>query len=348
MNKSILLSISCYFFINKGNPWFNDSKTDIKALPMFRKALAYQYLNNTYSFNTTIFGNVTSTPVGTPYEHTSYAYIHKNALFVTVDAFQKQSQNFFDRESSSGGEGAVTCTVTDEHLMWFETLLSEANNDPSIRHIFVQAHIPILQPVRKINCSGQYMDRAYESPFWKAMRRFNVDVYFAGEVHATSASKDPQSNLIQIISRANRFNNFMTVNVTEDGFSIAAYNEIGTEWRWNANYTKYGMLTVDKSTPNTQITSTGILKVLNLKKPIIRLKFDRRNVFPLQERIVVGMKYNQYKQMLGGYSKEIRGVNSTEGMINFGDFGRKSFAIFLCLQSLLYSNYGCVHGCRTI
>lgn len=308
----------------EGNPWFEDNNKDIKALPMFRKALASHYLSKSYTFNTTIIGNVTSTPVGQHlYQYTSYAYIHKNALFVTVDAFQKLNNDYFDRANSAGGEGAVTCTVVSEHLTWFESLLKAANDDPSIRHIFVQAHIPILQPVRKINCSGQFMDKAIESEFWKVMRKYNVDVYFAGEVHSNSVIKDPHSDLIQVVSRANRFNNFLTVNVTDDGFSIRAYNEIGSKWRWNAMYSQYGLLEVDKSTTKANITSDGILKVLDLQKPLVRLKFDGRDVFPLQERIVVGMKYNQYRQMLGGYSKEIRGVNSTEGMINFGEFGRK-------------------------
>ncbi len=265
-----------------------------------------------------------TTPINTNFEHTSYAYTHKNSLFITVDAFHKRSDDYFDRALNSGGEGAVSCTVTGDHLLWFERLLIEANKDKSIKHIFVQAHIPILQPVRKINCSGQFMDQGTESAFWKLMVKHNVDVYFAGEVHATTASKDPDSNLIQVVSRANRFNNFLNVNVEDNGFSIKAYNEVGTEWRWNANYTQYGLLTVDKSdSSNTVITSSGILKIIDPALPLIRMRLEKYHVFPLHDRIIVGMKYNEYKQMLGGYTKAIRGVNSTEGMMNVGVFGRK-------------------------
>ncbi len=57
---------------------------------------------------------------------------------------------------------SITCTVEGDHLAWFESgVIIEANNDPSIKHIFVQAHVnvPILQSVvRKIDCSGQFMD----------------------------------------------------------------------------------------------------------------------------------------------------------------------------------------------
>jgi len=46
----------------------------------------------------------------------------------------------------------------------------------------VQAHLPILEPVRTINSSGMFFDKGENSQFFKAMQQFNVDVYFAGEV----------------------------------------------------------------------------------------------------------------------------------------------------------------------
>jgi len=198
-------------------------------------------------------GNAKSRPIGTPFAKTSFAYVHKNALFVTVDAFVTTDAFYLDRENSAGGEGFVTCNVAGDHLAWFEDVLIEANQDPSIQHIFVQAHVPILQPVRKINCSGQYLDGASQNQFWKAMRTYGVDVYFAGGVHSTTASKDPESNLIQIVSRGNRFNNFLNVNVRSNGFTVQAYNEVGEKWKWNANYTKYGKLKVTKNENETSI-----------------------------------------------------------------------------------------------
>lgn len=306
----------------EGNPW-NENK--IPFLTDFRQAVAMELISSLHFNDRPILGSVPSTPINTAFEHTSYAYIHKNSLFITVDAFHKHDKNYyFDRSLSSGGEGAVSCTIKGNHLSWFESLLIEANKDASIKHIFVQAHVPILQPVRKINSSGQFLDKATESNFWKLMVKYNVDVYFAGDVHATTASKDPTSNLLQVVSRGNRFNNFLNVNVTENGFRITAYNEVGTKWRWNANYTKYGLLIVDKSdSNNTAISSSGILELIDPALPLIHIAFEKYHAFPLHERIIVAMKYNEYQQMLGGYSIEIRGVNSTEGMMNLGSFGRK-------------------------
>ena len=202
--------------------------------------------------------------------------------------------------------------------------MKEANKDPSIDHIFVQAHIPILQPVRKIHCSGQFLDRATSNKFWKLMRDYHVDVYFAGEVHATTASKNPESNLIQIVSRGNNLNNFLQVKVNDYGFTVKAYNEVRQAWRWNANYTQYGELSVRKTQGNTSIESFGILELLDTYAPLIRFKFEKSDIFPLNTRQVIGMKYSNRKNTtLIGDKINIRGKQSTEGMINHGSFGRK-------------------------
>ena len=66
-----------------------------------------------------------------------------------------------------------------QHLTWFENVLKTAQNDESIKHIFVESHAPILQPVRKVRCSGQFLDNAEKSKFWKLMEKYGVDLYFA-------------------------------------------------------------------------------------------------------------------------------------------------------------------------
>ena len=169
-----------------GNAWQPQS-SKMENLENYRLTFKEGFNTNPntgqFLFNKPI-GNAQSRPVGTPFETTSYAYQHNNALFITVDAFHTVGlgqSTFFDKTNGRGGEGAVTCTVVGEHLSWFENLLKEAKNDSSIRHIFVQAHVPIIQPVRKIACSGQFFDLAENSMFWKLMREYGVDIYFAGE-----------------------------------------------------------------------------------------------------------------------------------------------------------------------
>ncbi len=105
-------------------------------------------------------GKAPSRPLGTKYEGTSFAYQHKNVLFVTVDAFYQE-----DPDKTIGPQGGVTGTVVGKHLEWLDHVLSEARKDASIKHIFVQAHLPVLQPVRRVNSSGMLMDDEMESDF---------------------------------------------------------------------------------------------------------------------------------------------------------------------------------------
>ena len=182
-------------------------------MPIFRQGFIEKFnldQDGNFLFDDQI-GEVSSRPLGTVFENTSFAYKHKNALFVTVDAFEQIDSPFIDRSDGVGGEGVVTCTVRGDHLRWFENVLKEARKDDTIKHIFVQAHLPIVQPVRKVRCSGQFIDYGEDSEFWRFMNTYGVDVYFAGEVHANTATKSNDSNLVQIVSRGNMFNNFIKV-----------------------------------------------------------------------------------------------------------------------------------------
>ena len=278
-------------------------------------------------------GNASSRPLGTPYEKTSYAYVHKNVIFVTVDAFHNNGSGLFDKEQGIGGTGIVTCTVVGDHLAWFEEVLKEASEDPAIEHIFVQAHIPILQPVRKINSSGQYFDHGTDSDFWKLMQKYEVDIYFGGEVHSNTATKDAQSNLLQVISRGNRLNNFLKVEVkSKELLTISALNEIGTKWRWNGEYEPHGELVIRKGTNSTEFESSGALELLDTSAgPLISLQFGLDNIFHLEDRQVVGLKYDQFQTTLTGHSITIRGETSSEGIKNLGVFGCKFFTLLVLL-----------------
>ena len=68
----------------------------VNALSTFRNLLGIE-LNqkNEVSIYTELIGNITSRPIGTPYVNTSYAYIHKDALFVTMDAFHDRMIFFY-------------------------------------------------------------------------------------------------------------------------------------------------------------------------------------------------------------------------------------------------------------
>ena len=306
---------------------------------MFRRALAKELNevedesgNRSFKYTDPI-GNANSRPLGTIYEDTSYAYVHKNALFITIDVYHVLEENYFSRKQGQGGSGAVTGTVVGDHLKWFENVLVEADKDDSIKHKFVQAHLPVVEPVRKINSSSMAFDKGANSDFWKLMRKYGVDVYFAGEVHALTAIKDSESDLIQITSRGNRFSNFLRVNITENSFNIEVFNEVGENWKWNANYTKYGELSVQKNlNGTTMIKDEGALKFVDVNAgPLIKFKFDELDQYPLHTRQIVGFKYENYRARLIGSSSVIRGKRSQLGLVNHGEFGRKFFFYLFCI-----------------
>lgn len=141
-------------------------------------------------------GEASSRPFGTAFEGTSYAHVHKNTLIVTVNVLYQE-----DPEKTISDTGTVTGSINGAHLEWFEQILEEGQDHPDVKHIFVQGHFPALFPVRKVQSSGIYMDGHDESDFIEAMRKNDVDIYFAGEVHLNTVTKDEDSNLIQITSR---------------------------------------------------------------------------------------------------------------------------------------------------
>jgi len=270
------------------------------------------------------FGEVLSRPMGTRYENTTFAYVHQNALFVTVDAFElvgDGDQGYIDLENGLGGEGTVTCTVSGEHLTWFESILSYAKYNPAIRHIFVQAHVPIIQPVRIVSSTGQFFDSAEESDFWKIMNKYGVDIYFAGDVHSNTATKSSYngSNLVQVVSRGNAINNFLTVDITEDIIDIKIYNEYGEKRKYNAQYNQAGHLTIDKSSDTvTKMSSSGMLELLDLKS--VMVMFDFEEVFPLGTRQVLAMKSKEKDQLMVT-EIVIRNKLCKESFFNYGAFG---------------------------
>lgn len=195
--------------------------------------------------------------------------------------------------------------------------------------------------MRKADCSGQFLDRAEDSDFWKMMQKYKVDVYFAGEVHANTVSKDDKSDLLQVVTRGNRINNYLTVSVTEDGFSMKSYNEYGRKWRFNGKYEEYGSLVVDKSGDRTSIEGSGSLELVDISKgPLIQINFENDDLYPLHRRQVVGMKYDQYQESLSGTSITIRNITSVTGMKNLGVFGRKYYvSVIACAASSMIGHH---------
>jgi len=299
------------------NPWPAGSVV-ARCQPQFREAFAREF-NMTPDRRRFLYeekiGQAPSRPLGTKYEKTSYAYRYKNVLFVTVDAFHQESL-----DKVIGDQGSVTGTVVGKHLQWLENVLSEARKDKSIRHIFVQAHLPVIYPVRKVNSSGMMMDGGTESPFWKTLRRYGVDIYFAGEVHANTVSKDPESDLVQVVSRGNFFSNFMTVDVSDNRIELTLYNQIG-EKPSDGKCEVSGRLLIDKSAPETEIRGEGELALLDSNSRLYYFNFEED--LALQDNPIVGLSGRPKKKNM----KQIRGVKCSRVFPNLGTFGKHYSAL---------------------
>ncbi|VGO19760.1 LamG-like jellyroll fold domain-containing protein [Pontiella sulfatireligans] len=300
------------------NPWPAGSDVS-RCQPQFREAFAKEFNMNPvggrFLYEKPI-GKTASRPLGTPYENTSYAYRHKNVLFITVDAFHQE-----DPDKKIGDEGSVTGTVVGEHLQWLERVLSEARKDKSIKHIFVQSHLPVIYPVRKVNSSGMMMDDGMESPFWKLLRKYKVDMYFAGEVHANTATKDPKSDLVQLVSRGNFFNNFQTLDISDDRIDIVCYDQkLGTKTS-EGKYAVSGNLVIDKSGPETRISGDGEFEPLDVNGRHFLFTFEEEA--SLFENPIMGLSGREKKEN----AKELRGVKCSRIFPNLGTFGRHYSAL---------------------
>jgi len=258
------------------------------------------------------------------FQGTSFAYRRNNSMFISVDVFKLKNNgksNYFDRLNGYGGEGAITCNLDGLHATWFESVLKAARDDSSIKHIFVEAHVPIMHPVRKVRCSGQFLDDQTDSTFWRLMEEYNVDVYFAGEVHAVTASKSRTqgSNLVQIVGRGNWFSSFLTVEASDDVIEFKQYREVGPNLKFNNDYVVSGLLTVDKSNPNDpQISSSGELEILDDEAPL--LHFDFEALYKIDERHIYGLRNDD--SMVAKY-QVVGDTNCTETIHNMGSFAEQ-------------------------
>ena len=105
-----------------------------------------------------------------------------------MDVFHQEEE---EEEETSGD---VKCKVIDEQLMWLRETLSLAEHDPNIKHIFVQGHTPVMTTSSSSLCSrvsGKLkLQDGTNSPFWKTLSEYDVDIYLTGETHDITISQD--------------------------------------------------------------------------------------------------------------------------------------------------------------
>jgi predicted phosphodiesterase len=80
-------------------------------------------------------------------------------------------------------------------LRWVRRVLKQAQAD-GVRWIFVQGHVPILEPVRSRGSSNLHYAGGSRSRLWRLFTRYGVDVYLCGEVHDVTATT--QDGILQL------------------------------------------------------------------------------------------------------------------------------------------------------
>ena len=236
-------------------------------------------------------------PYGTPFEDGSYAYQHNNLLVIAVDVFQQDDPN----TNIHALFGTVSTGVSGGHLAWLATLLSAADQDPSIDHVILQGHTPVLRPVRMHITSGMMMVDREDSDFWQLLRQHDhrhggkVRLYFCGEVHAVTASKDPESDIIQLAHgdppRGAGLANVMVFNILPERIEIESREfvlfEDGTSLFWQVDQpvssgpssvmpsTRAGTLTIDTGGVASTYVTSGDLDLVDQIGLTIHFGFDQ-------------------------------------------------------------------------
>jgi hypothetical protein len=284
------------------NPWQKGSEV-ANHIETFRQGFASTFTldKNGESRFTSKIGSALPRPVGTKYEHTSNAVQYKNVLFVTLDIFR-----FDAKDKVLGDQGVIKGDIAGKHMEWFESVLSEAQNIPSIKHIVVQSHLPIIYPVKKYASSGMMVDQNDREKILDVMRKHNVDIYLAGEVHMSTVTKDSKSDLIQLVARGNNLSNMTLVDVERDKLLITSYHQNGE---------KLGSLSIDKTSPQTTIEGTGLLEPIDPKGLQIHWSFDEQ----LDTTNYVNSIEGSFPKQ-GKHNPLMSSINDPIAYINDGDF----------------------------
>ena len=130
-----LNSITNHWFNQIGNGGFRvGRRSKLTSISSYRKGYVDGFMkkvsskNQPLSFFIDDINGVPARPFGTVFEGSSFAYKHKNTLFISVDAFRLVNggkEDYIDRKRGFGGEGYVPHQVEKiENSFLHLTLLS--------------------------------------------------------------------------------------------------------------------------------------------------------------------------------------------------------------------------------
>lgn len=187
---------------------------------------------------------------------TAFYWVHKNALFVSVDVFEKGKSK----------QGEIAAGVTGKQLEWFEKVAEEHRG--RVDHFVVMGHTPILGPVRKFSSSGMMTEQGRDSDFWRAMVKHGVDLYICGEVHAVTCI---QKDGIQQVSHGGLWGrtdkpNYMVVTVGRKSLKlnlkeIDLVNGKGRIWQHQKDRGPWDTVHITEERKKKGFTSIGQVEI---------------------------------------------------------------------------------------
>lgn len=141
------------------------------------------------------------------YNEGSFVKQVNNVLFVTMDVFEFQAPGTQLHYNYGAVDANITGTTGDvnTHLGWLDAVLIAADGDATVDHVILQGHTPVLPGVRKQASSGMMMRDRDDSPFWQVLQSHDhqnggkVRMYFGGEVHQVTSTKDAESDIVQLV-----------------------------------------------------------------------------------------------------------------------------------------------------
>jgi hypothetical protein len=188
---------------------------------------------------------------------TAFYWVHKNALFVAVDVFEK----------GKSSQGDIAAGVTGKQLEWFEAVLGKYR--AQVDHIVVMGHTPVLRPVRTFSSSGMLTEKGRDSDFWQTMAKYNVDLYICGEVHAVTCT---QKNGIQQVAHGGLLGrttkpNYMLVTVHADRLEleikeIELINGTGRLWQKDKARGPWDTITITDERKKEGFKSIGRVDII--------------------------------------------------------------------------------------
>ena len=275
------------------------------TLPLYKEAFAraitHDSLGNSL-YNGKI-GNVNQRPIGTPFENTSYAFIYKNILIVSLDVFRYDGPNIV----LDSRYGTVDADVAGAHAAWVDSVLTAGRALPNVDYIIVMGHTGMMLPINLSNSSGMYLKNLENSLLWKSLKKNYVDVFLGGEVHTLSVNMDPETKLVQLVHGT--VTETVVWDATDSGLVLDCREKID-----GVHFQKTGSMTIKGKGPSKTVTYTGSLTPVDRKGLLVYYTFDK--VDPVTKNFVSEGQFS-YLRFQGIDSNTIKTVGIQKSAVEF-------------------------------